>query len=110
MLDWEDFMRFRIASADLIPLCTPGKRKKDSKGEPGGGGDKQQNGQRHNDRREKHMRRDWFPILDNNDRYQDRQQRGSNEFEVAHKVKELPSTRFHLGEPPAFELSDCRSL
>ncbi len=99
----------RIASADLIPLCSQGKSKKDSKSEPGGGGDKQENGQRHYDRREKHVRGDRIPILDNNDRYQNRQQRGGNEFEVAHKVKGLLSRRFHLGEPPAFELSDCRS-
>jgi len=62
-----------IASANLTPLRAQRQGEKNSKGEPCGSGDKQQNSVGHDDGRKKHVRRHRFPVLDDNDRYQNSQ-------------------------------------
>ena len=83
--------------ADLIALGVERHGEQNSQGEPGGGSNKQQNGERHGEGGEQQVGGHRVPILDDNDRDQDSQARGGDEFEVSHKAKtvspQTPSRR-----------------
>jgi hypothetical protein len=79
-------------SADLIALGVERHGEQNSQGEPGGGGNKQQNGERHGEGGEQQVGGHRVPILDDNDRDQNSQARGDDEFKVSHKAKTV-STR-----------------
>jgi hypothetical protein len=68
----------------LFPLSAQRQCQNDPKGESGSGSDKQQNGVRHHDGREKHVGCHLFPVLDDDNRDQDSQKRSDYEFQVAH--------------------------
>jgi hypothetical protein len=71
----------------LIPLGAERHGEQNSKGEPGGGRDKEQNGVRHDERGEQQVRGHRVPILDNNDRHQDCQAGGGDKFKISHKAQ-----------------------
>jgi hypothetical protein len=75
------------SSASLIAPGAERHGEQNSKGEPGGGGDEQQNGERHGEGGEQEVGGHRVPILDDNDRDQDSQARGGDEFKVSHKAK-----------------------
>jgi len=82
--------RFRNGlSADLIAPGVERHGEQNSQGEPGGGSNKQQNGERHGEGGEQQVGGHRVPILDDNNRDQDSQAGGGDEFKVSHKQKRL---------------------
>jgi hypothetical protein len=62
-----------VVREGLLPFAAERQGQKDAKGEPRSGGDKQQNSVRHRHGGKKQMGSDRFPVLGDDDRYQNSQ-------------------------------------